>query len=246
MATPSSVIHVAQGYLGYTEYPRGSNRTKFGAWYGINPAPWCAMFVSYCFYAAGMPLKIDTSKGFAYCPDGVHWFKAHGLWHPSSQSKPGDLIFFDWNGDGVSDHVGIVEAGWNGSYTSTIEGNTGSVSQNNGGEVMRQHRDASRTTMGVGRPNWAAVPTPTPAPSGDHAPAWPGRVLALTSPLMHGNDVYTWQHRMQQRGWRISADGVYGSGSRAVCIAFQREKGLAADGKVGPMTWYAAWSAPVT
>ncbi|WP_374225333.1 peptidoglycan-binding protein [Streptomyces sp. AC602_WCS936] len=48
------------------------------------------------------------------------------------------------------------------------------------------------------------------------------------------------------RGWSISVDGVYGPGSRNACLAFQREKGLAADGIVGPATWQAAWVAAVT
>jgi len=32
------------------------------------------------------------------------------------------VIFFDWNGDGVPDHVGIVESS-DGSMVYTIEGN---------------------------------------------------------------------------------------------------------------------------
>lgn len=36
---------------------------------------------------------------------------------------PGDIVFFDWDGDGVSDHVGIVES-CDGSTVRTIEGNS--------------------------------------------------------------------------------------------------------------------------
>ncbi|WP_376732571.1 peptidoglycan-binding domain-containing protein [Streptomyces broussonetiae] len=42
------------------------------------------------------------------------------------------------------------------------------------------------------------------------------------------------------------ADGVYGQQSRTVCLAFQREKGLTADGIAGPATWQAAWTSPVS
>jgi hypothetical protein len=87
---------------------------------------------------------------------------------------------------------------------------------------------------------WKAGGTSAP-----HAPAWPGRYLTQP-PVMHGDDVRTWQARMRARGWSIAADGAYGPGSEAVCRAFQREKGLGVDGIVGPATWKAAWEAPVS
>jgi peptidoglycan hydrolase-like protein with peptidoglycan-binding domain len=58
-------------------------------------------------------------------------------------------------------------------------------------------------------------------------------------------DVKVWQEQMAQRGWKISIDGIYGAGSEKVCRSFQSEKGLGVDGKVGPTTWAAAWSADV-
>ena len=63
---------------------------------------------------------------------------------------------------------------------------------------------------------------------------------------MRGEDVRTWQARMSRRGWRIDVDGAYGPQSREVCLAFQREKRLVVDGIVGPETWRAAWTAPIT
>ncbi len=77
------------------------------------------------------------------------------------------------------------------------------------------------------------------------APPFPGRTLTQP-PVMRGADVRTWQRRMQVRGWVISADGDYGPQSEDVCRRFQREKGLAVDGEVGPRTWVASWQSPVT
>ena len=51
---------------------------------------------------------------------------------------------------------------------------------------------------------------------------------------------------MVNRGWTIAADGDYGSQSQSVCRQFQHEKGLSADGLVGPKTWHATWNEPVT
>ena len=63
-----------------------------------------------------------------------------------------------------------------------------------------------------------------------------------------------WQQRMKDRGWPITVDGLYGpkgattpQGNTAeITVAFQKEKGLTPDGLIGPKTWAAAWTAPVT
>jgi hypothetical protein len=59
-------------------------------------------------------------------------------------------------------------------------------------------------------------------------------------------DVRTWQEQMDNRGWGIAIDGIYGGDSEQVCCQFQSEKGLGVDGIVGPDTWNATWNAPVT
>ena len=51
--------------------------------------------------------------------------KKKNLWKDGGyEPVSGNIIFFDWNGDGVSDHVGIVEYTMNG-VVHTIEGNSG-------------------------------------------------------------------------------------------------------------------------
>jgi len=83
---------------------------------------------------------------------------------------------------------------------------------------------------------------------GHGAPTWPGRRLRFTpgTPMMTGQDVRTWQARMKARGQRLAVDGEYGPRSRDVAIQFQREHHLEVDGIVGPQTWAAAWTLPVT
>lgn len=94
---------------------------KYWRWYGFNGrVEWCAIFVSYNAEKAGV--KMDR---FAYCPTGIENFKAKNQWLEGGKlPKSGNIIFFDWDGDSISDHVGIVEKVENG-VVYTIEGNSG-------------------------------------------------------------------------------------------------------------------------
>ena len=63
------------------------------------------------------------------------WFQEHDRWRAGSYiPKRGDIIFFDWDNDGISDHVGIVERAENGTVY-TIEGNSGDVCRSGSYEV---------------------------------------------------------------------------------------------------------------
>lgn len=57
-----------------------------------------------------------------------------------------------------------------------------------------------------------------------------------------GSAVLALQKRLQARGWRIAADGLYGGATESTVRKFQQEKGLQVDGVVGPLTWAALWS----
>jgi peptidoglycan hydrolase-like protein with peptidoglycan-binding domain len=85
-------------------------------------------------------------------------------------------------------------------------------------------------------------PSEPSAPSGK-APPFPGTNL---NNYIEGHGTSTWQGQMSARGWSISVDDAYGSESERVCTQFQSEKGLSVDGVVGPETWEATWSAPIT
>lgn len=152
MTTPNDVLHQARSRIGLREVPDGSNRVAgITDWYGM-VGPWCAMFVSRCFYDAGLPLTAQTPKGFAWTPSGVAWFRQQGRWHDGAHgAQPGDVVFFDFQtGDPHPvDHVGIVESVNADGSLNTIEGNTSN-------QVMRHRRT---TCKGYGRPAWTA-PTP--------------------------------------------------------------------------------------
>lgn len=91
------------------------------------------------------------------------------------------------------------------------------------------------------------IPPPTAQPSppsaGTPAPPFPGTLLR---DFTQGHGTRQWQQQMSNRGWRIGVDDMYGSQSATICTQFQREKNLSVDGIVGPETWNATWTAPVT
>ena len=83
---------------------------KFWSWYGFDShVAWCACFASWCGDQAGL-IESGKMPKFSLCDDGIAWFQSKGKWKSQGYSPaPGTLIFFDWNGDGTSDHVVIVD-----------------------------------------------------------------------------------------------------------------------------------------
>ena len=103
----------------------------YWSWYGFEGrVEWCACFVSWCANECGY---IDTGviPKFAGCVLGSQWFKDRGQWQDGSfEPSAGHIIFFDWEGDGETDHVGIVECVENGTVY-TVEGNSGDTCRQN-------------------------------------------------------------------------------------------------------------------
>lgn len=146
-------VDIAHTQIDYKE--AANNNTMYGAWYGMNNQPWCAMFVSWVFNQAGLASSVaaSTRKGFASCDAGLKWFAKKNKLVPIGQAQAGDIAFFQFDDDAQPDHVGIVVKN-NGKYLWCIEGNTASDtkgSQSNGDGVYRKKR-AYSLVMAVARP----------------------------------------------------------------------------------------------
>jgi len=115
-------------------------------WYGFNSrVPWCAIFVSWVADQAGL-IDAGIIPRFASVNYGIQWFRDRGQWRGRDYTPaPGDLIFFDWNGNGRGDHVGIVER-VEGGYVYAIEGNTSDS------VARRRYRLDSVRILGYGIP----------------------------------------------------------------------------------------------
>ena len=112
------IVSVAMGQLG------NSGGQKFWSWYGFDSrVEWCACFVSWCADKSGLIASGNVPK-FSLCSDGVSWFQGQNKWQSGGTTPTaGMIIFFDWDHDGNSDHVGIVEK-CEGGRVYTVEGNS--------------------------------------------------------------------------------------------------------------------------
>lgn len=133
----AQALAIALRHVGYIE--GADNANKFGEWYGMNHVAWCAEFVSYCFEHAGLRFH------YAYVPYALADATAgrNGLRY-HAKPKRGLAVCFDWEGNGVPDHIGIVVSVNRDGSVETAEGNTSPADFSNGGMVMRRTRYPSQ------------------------------------------------------------------------------------------------------
>ena len=148
MATANEILAVARKELGYKESPACSNRTKYGAWFGMNGQPWCMMFIQWVFSQAGAESLLAART--ASCGAFMRAAQTAGRWVTGGY-QPGDVVIYDFPGNNVkTDHCGIVITQLTDGVRA-IEGNTGVGSDSNGGEVMERTRPA-KYILGAYRP----------------------------------------------------------------------------------------------
>ena len=156
--TAQKIIKMAASQIGIKEQPANSNKVKYNTeYYGREVSgsdyPWCCAFIWWVFKHCDASALFYGGKKTAYCPTVENYYKQQGKWYKSG--KPGDMVLFDFSGKGIAGHIGIVEkVNSDGSYT-TIEGNTGSGNDANGGAVMRRTRYKS-SIRGFARPDYSA------------------------------------------------------------------------------------------
>ena len=156
MAGVNDLLELARSQLGVKEAPAGSNRVKYNtAYYGREVSggayPWCCAFIWWLFREAGAPELFYGGGKTASCTTLYGWYKRQGQAVEKVELRPGDLVFFNFDGNpAVMNHIGICESVEPG-YVTTIDGNTGTTNEANGGAVMRRRR-ALRYVGGAARP----------------------------------------------------------------------------------------------
>ena len=211
-------LEVAIQEIGYTEYPAGSNKTKYGVWFGWNGVKWCMEFVQYCHFFSdfgGLPYKT------ASCSALLNWYKTNAPECIVKTPQPNDIVIYEA-------HTGIVER-VSGSMMWVIEGNTSRTNDDNGGAVMRRTRQVKLAKAFI---------RPSLRKEGKS-----GKVTVTLDTIKKGskgNQVKALQQMLMARGYdlgKAGADGDCGTMTVTAIKLFQRDNGLAVDGIAGQDTW---------
>lgn len=201
--------------------------------------PWCCAFVGAVSAIAGVVESVPLS---AHCDRFIKAIIAKGGYEVDIPQL-GDLAIFNWNGDGESDHIGIVCRVPENGRVTTIEGN-------NNDSV--NYRSFTNSPVRFFRPAWSnCVGKPI------------NHMIDITE-----NDVVTWEKyrdfykelpyawanevkhfpllyggcagpyvKILQKYLGIAEDGRFGTDTEIAVKLYQKRRQLEVDGKVGRQTW---------
>ena len=219
----SKVISVAKGEVGYQRKSNRWNKYAAELYPSVQYQAYCGIGATWFIYHAGVDVR--GVCWMPYVPYIRAWAKKNGAWKTSGQ-KDGDLVIFDWGGDGIADHVGIVWRDENASGYRSIEANTsaGSTgSQSNGGGVHVRYR-GRKSIQG-----WVDLDKLVNA-SGAKAVGG-----STTSPVKESG----------KASGALVVDGILG---RKTAQEIQQRRGVTVDAIIGPKTisaWQKYYGTPV-
>lgn len=230
------LLEVATGEIGYTEGERGY--TKYGEWAGDPNTQWCAEFLCWSVDQVdqlhGTSLLKNVYPLYSGQNTGRDWFIRQGRyvtrtgylngwgyqWYPGQEGylrngsyipQPGDWVFFTWTDDEDTDHVAMVEYSSVDEkgvyYVHVIEGN------NPSGVARNVYRLKDDKILGY------------------------GTVHSSVGTTMRGGNtsvqVSEFQQKLVDLGYLDSkyATGTYGPSTTTAVRNFQKEYGLAVNGR---------------
>lgn len=219
------LLAVAKAELGTTEAPPNSNKTKYGLWYApsLNGQKWCAMFVSWVFDYAGHPLgNIQTPHGIHHCQSAYNYY--HDKGQLTTNPQPGDIVIYDWEGNGHADHIGIFIQWANPEKTiiEAYEGNTSVGNNSDGGQVMLRRRAKNLIKAFI-----------NPGVYPDIAVTPPTNILVNGS---RGAAVTQVQKYLYELGNEIEIDGWFGNQTETAIKAYQTKNNMLSSGQVDRVT----------
>lgn len=181
-------------------------------------APYCNAFVDYIAHEGDDSALYFAGKKYTYCPDSMAWCRKNLAQIPIYLALPMDIIYFDWELNGVPNHIGFVRERKSDAEICTIEGNTSKL--NSKGQVVATGVVAERTrtvkyVQGVYRPHFS--------PTGFDA----NKRLDVDGQFGYHSIA------VMQRWLGVKADGILG---RQTIIAMQKKLGVTQDGSWGKGT----------
>lgn len=263
MAIAADFINACIAEIGYSRWDDEKEGTKYGRDYatrhgsqfGESGVPFCDMGMTYCLRKVGI-----TDFDSAYVPGRVGTARQRGWLIEPGAARFGDMVTFDWNGDGIDDHIGAVES-TDSTGVNTIEFNTSEFSWDDGGLVLRQHRPWSHLSHCIRIPwNDSGITSPDRNEGRlegvqraigaypDHiiGPDTRKRLLAVVSASNWGGNTFPFGVTYTQSVVGAVQDGIWGDASMEAhdrCVkAIQEALGVDDDGVWGYQT-QGAWQA---
>ena len=138
MASWDIIVNYAKTQVGTKENPKGSNKTKYGEWYGNNGQPWCMDFVQYCFAQMNQTLPYKTAS----CSALLAWYRQYAPEKVFDFPLPGDIVIYNFGHCGIVTDVGATTI-------KAVEGNTRSTiigNQAEGDGVYERTREKNKVT----------------------------------------------------------------------------------------------------
>lgn len=190
-------LNIAKKYLGY-------GGSRFRKYCGL-PAgsAWCDAYVTTIFAEADNKALFCNGTKQTYCPTTIKWCLKNLASVPPYLALPSDIIFFDWELNGVPNHIGFVRERKSCDEIYTIEGNTGN-------SICANRTRNTKYVQAVFRPHFKA--------------SYKIGTLEVDG-LMGYNTI-----AMLQKALGVPVDGILGQGT---VKALQRKVGVTADGLWG-------------
>lgn len=198
--------------------------------------PWCAAFVSAVGFLAGLTGVLLPECS---CDAMIAKYRAAARWHAEAgyRVQAGDLVFYNWDGDRTSDHVGIVSE-VTGTSITVIEGNKSDAV---GTRVIPKDWPLIH---GFAAPDYAAGAALSEDEGGEAGGEEEVCAAAAQVPILARGDrsvsVLVMQAALIARGFGCGpdgADGDFGENTERAVKRFQTHKQLDSDGVCGPRTW---------
>lgn len=261
MATADDVLKIAEGELYYAAYDDPEPGSKYGRWLASKwneswlsgPSSeiwWCCLFVSWCLDRAG-----QQCAGFpTYNTDLALNGGARNLLVDRGDIRRGDIIIFDWDWNGATDHIGFATGAISGGVFPTLEGNISN-------SVKRLTRNLNNVAYVIRPPYAGSTPQPKPDPKAELVvDGWLGeksitkwqdqmrtQVDGVVSGQWRGNQdrlerlvSVDWDasgsslvKAIQRKLGGLQVDGILGEKS---IKKLQKFVGVEADGYIGPVT----------
>ena len=126
MRGPAGVVRLAEASLGKYPESNGNNTNAITSWFGMNGAPWCAMFISWLFARAGASRALGGAARTAWTGD----YYNSGM-RRVSNPMPGDVAVYGTR------HVNLIASPGGGRRIGGNQSNNVTAAPYSGGAIFR-------------------------------------------------------------------------------------------------------------